>query len=43
MSEEELKNSIINLNRRIARLERLLDVAAVTAVVVPGPWFVGWM
>ena len=43
MSEDELKVSILNLNRRIARLERTLDVVAVLAAVGTGLWLLGWM
>ena len=43
MSENELKASILNLNRRISRLERILDVVAIIAVAALGFWLIGWI
>ena len=40
MSDDELKASILNLNRRTGRLERLLDVVAIVAVAVLGYWLI---
>ena len=43
MSDDELKDSIFYLNRRIGRLERLLGVAAVLAIGGLGLWLIGWI
>ena len=43
MSDDELTASLLNLNRRIARLERILDVVAILTIIGAGLLLIGWI
>ena len=43
MPDDEVKASLLNMNRRIGRLERIFDVVVVLGIAGLGLWIIGWI